>query len=344
MKPMSYTSYNRFVTCPKSYQLHYIDKLRPVEEPSHFIFGRAVDVGINAMLLDNESPLAACERELRNLVVENITFKSRDYDGELIDPTTKTELLNQIKLLGYTGDDVDGLVASLFEKDALSDNQCKVLALACTASMKALAALMLDAYKKHVLPEITKVYAVQRRETIKDANGKDIEVNLDVDCELRGHGRVVLDNKTASRPYADDSVETSTQLALYSQLPGFQKAAYAVLPKTPDKKRHKICAACGNNGTGGRHKTCNAEPAGVRCNGDWIESIHPEIIPQLIIAEIPQRMKDITLEAVSETRIAIDAGAFPRNLNACDFQYGQPCPYRAFCRHGSTDGLKKGET
>lgn len=343
---LSHSSYGRFVTCPKSFKFHYIDKLRPTTTPSHLIFGSAVDKGLNALVDGSGDPLAECMAELSRLITDEIEFFRADYDGELLDEETKEKLSRSCSAVaGITIDDVDDTASKLLARPvaSLSAKQRKVLGMLCFASLKAKAGLMIEAYKQKVMPHLT---VTSSQDSVKwtDEHGNEFVGVLDLKGDL-GFGEMPIDNKTASRPYMQDAVSKSTQLAIYSKVTGNTKAAFIVMDKTIRKNRIKVCATCGHNGSGGRHKTCdatalNAEQKLERCGGEWTETIQPEANIQIIVGDVSPQLQDITLEALSETAQLIKAGYFPRNLNACDNQYGRPCPYREYCWRGDSTGLE----
>lgn len=336
-KTLSYSGYNKYVTCPYMWKLHYIERLRPAHTTSALVFGSAMDAAINALMQHSDaldvagtfSPVVVLNKGLSELLTQPVQFHPRDYDGEIIGQPERDELLKQAQALGYGGDDVDGLVAGLMQKiqlnQPLSDNQTKVLALACATSLRAKGLLMLEAYRKHVLPVFARIEGVQ------------LEVKrgvLDFVAEVKGHGRVIGDNKTASMPYDDDAVKWSIQLAGYDAA---DKGMYVVLHKNIAKNRVKTCKACGTDGTGKRHKSC------FNCGGEWLETIQPEAKVQIIIDHIPERTKQLAREAYDEVEKAVKAKCFPRNLNACRNQFGKPCVYLNHCWNGSDEGLVKGD-
>jgi hypothetical protein len=337
-RPFSHSAGQKYDTCARMYDIHYNEKLRPEVTPAHLIFGQAVDAGLNAMLLGTGSPLDACDAELKRLVVEPVRFKRANYDGELIDDVTKAELLKAMQSFGYKGDDVDGQVAFMFTLDKLSAKQQQAVALACVTSFRALAALMFKAYERDVMPYISKVYAVQREEIIEH-KGRKIVVKIDVDCELKGYGRTVLDNKTASRSYEPDAAETDLQLALYSALPEFTHKAFAVLPKRVKKNREKTCSVCGHVSRGQARKCDAGTP---RCGGEWNVTIAPSLYAQLLVAPVCKDTSLAVMDDMRESIIKIEAGLFPQNLDACANQYGEPCPYFNYCHKQDKTGLKGG--
>jgi hypothetical protein len=341
---LSHSSYGRYVTCPKSFELHYIQKLRPISGPSHLIFGSAIDAGLNAMVSgkDEPSPISEFDRVMTDGLSQPIEFHASDYDRELIDEETRRLLREECSQIAGIPIEPDSVAHALIGRSpgSLSSKQRQVLSKLCFASMRAKAILIFEAYKTKVLPQIKKVVSSQKEIRWTDKHGNDFVGVLDLVIDLEGHGEIPADNKTASRPYEQDSVSRSTQLALYSKVTGKDKAAFIVMDKTIRKNRIKICSVCGHDGSGGRHKTCDSEKTGSRCGGEWNESIRPEASIQIIVDNVSAKVQDLTLEALSETAQVIKAGYFPRNLNACDNQYGRPCPYREYCWRGDSTGLR----
>lgn len=341
----SISSTQTYLECPQKYKLQYIDRIRPVVQPSYFAFGSAVDKGLNALLTETGSPIEAAESEFRRMIVEPTEFFPIDYDGELLDAPTRDALLEKCRVLGYSGEDVDSLVSALFDKGYinLSDAQKSALTLCCMASLQAKAALMFDAYRRQVLPLIRSVDAVQREIKWKDSDGNEFIAILDAVVTLADGTTLVADNKTASRPYDKDAVKVSPQLAIYSKELNSQKAAFFVMEKTIRKNRIKTCSVCGNVSKG-RHKTCEVETAGTRCGGEWTETIQPEVNIQILVDHVSPAEQTITQQAMTGVANAVKVGCFPHNFKSCRVMYGKKeskCPYYEFCRNGSTSGLEK---
>jgi hypothetical protein len=353
-KPISYSGMNLYSECAYKYRLQNIDKIKPLLQPSYFAFGSAVDLGLNAILLETGSPIEACDKEFKRMIMEPTEFFPLDYDGELIDDLTKSKLLIKCQEHGYSGEDLDGLVRALFDRGYtnLSENQKSALTLCCMASLRAKALLMFEAYRVKVLPLIKSVESVQETLKWKDFDGNEFIAVLDALITLNDGTRLVADNKTSARPYEQDAVRTSAQLAIYSKQTGRKQAAFFVMEKVIRKNRIKTCSSCGNVGKG-RHQTCDAtisSPyiAGVatsntRCGGEWSETIQPEVNIQILIDEVSEAEQTMTQDAMSGVANAVKAGVFPKNLKGCVQKYGQRksvCPYYDFCRSGSMVGLE----
>jgi hypothetical protein len=333
MKPISYSSYDLWMTCPHKYKLQKLDKIVPVFTGSALPFGNAADKLFNDILLGKpEEGMQAALKELHRVVTSPTTFDPRDYDGDLLDISAKEEVAEKMRAVGWKGSNVDQTAKVLFDKQAkgsMSANERKALALLCEASLTEKLKLMRDGYLKHVMPMIDRVESVQ--EYVKRGI-------LDARIKFKGSSKSVLsDNKTASQPYAEDAVRVSVQLAGY----GAETGAYIVMNKVIKKNRTKECSVCGHNGTGKRHATCDAIVKDARCNGEWIETITPEVIPQVIIDDIPQSTRDLVEGAYQEVDKGIANQVFPRNLKNCQKQYGRPCEYINLCWNGDMSGLRK---
>jgi hypothetical protein len=334
-KTLSYTSYGTYQTCPKKFDLYYNQKIRSETVQSHLVFGSATDKALNT-LLDKGSKteaIASAQLELVRLFTEKVQIEEKDFDHELITEETQQLLIEKLRDCGWQGTSPAVLASGLFGRitmgDELTADQNKMLLILVYFSFVEKIALIVQAFEDYVRPQIEEVVSVQKN--VKRGI-------LDFEARLKGvDGIVICDNKTASRDYEPDAVKMSVQLAGY----GAEKGCYIVFNKTVKKNRVKTCSICGNDGTGKRHKSCDSVKDGIRCNGEWTETISPEIVPQIIIDEIPQSTREMVAEAYADTEKLIEAGVFPRNLNACGKQFGKPCEYFNLCWNGDMKGLKK---
>ncbi len=348
-KPLSVSAYNIYSECPAKFDLQYNQGIKPVRQPSYFAFGSAVDRAFNALLSNEGDAFVELSKELQRVLDEPTDFLTTDYDGELLSEDRRAGLVTKCRAAGFPGDDIEKLLA-LFEKDqaSLSDKQSKCLAIICHASLIEKGKLMIEAYKKYVLPKLTEVKDVQKKVTWKDEKGNEFVGVLDFTAKYNGHP-ITADNKTsAPRVYNENSVKTSIQFAAYTAQTNITLAAYFVMNKAIQKNRVKTCSVCGNDGTGKRHKTCDAEIEHMggldRCNGDWLETIQPEALVEIYVDEVPESERKITQDALTGVAEARKTGCFPKNLKSCIQKFGQresKCPYYDYCRNGSMKGLVK---
>jgi hypothetical protein len=334
-KNLSYSGYSTYVTCPYKYDLHYNQKIKPETTPFHLVFGSAVDKALNDILVgkSKENALKHAGKELFRLFKEKITFEQSDFDVELFSILTEVRLVNKFERLGWKGKNLGELGEKLFSiiqmDGALTESQYSTLKYLIFYSGLEKVSLMIDAFNDYVMPRIEEVIGVQ--EQVKRGI-------LDVKARLKGiEGVTVCDNKTSARDYPLDAVLNSVQLAGY----GAETGAYFVFNKTVKKNRTKECSICKKNGTGQRHKTCDAVVDGLRCGGEWNETITPEIVPQIIVDKVPEHNRVMVEQAYQDVEKLIETKVFPKNLNSCGQQYGKPCPYINLCWKNDMSGLKK---
>ncbi len=350
MKPklLSISAYNLFSECPAKYDLEKNQGIKPVRQPSYFIFGSAVDKGCNA-LLEGKGLDAAQEeayKELDRVLTESVFFLENDYDRDLLNEDAREFGLDKCRGIGYPGSDIDSLVSGLFQKstDSLTDKQSQCLAILCHISLVEKAKLMLIAYEKHVLPKLTEVKDVQKKIFWRDELGNEFTGVLDFTAKYNGHP-VTADNKTsAPRVYNENSVKTSLQFAAYTGQTKINAAVYFVMNKAIQKNRVKTCSVCGADGTGKRHKTCDSEASGSRCEGAWNETIQPEALIEIYVDEVSPEEQKITQSALTDFAEANKKKCYPKNLKSCIQRFGSresKCPYYDYCRNGSMKGLVK---
>lgn len=300
---ISHSAWAKYLTCPQMYKLHYVDRLRPTGTSSALLFGIAIDEGLNALLLGTGDPLK----------VFRDNFPEFD----------KTVSLHQ--------NDIDLNVLDGSQQEALVGKSDYFKAWAC---LRVKGRLLLEAYREVFWPKVEEVISVQ-----KNLEGRPGVI--DAVIKHREHGIVLIDHKTASRPYTKDAISRSTQLSLYAGNQKIQKAGFVVLLKTIPKA--KICTSCGADGSGTRYKTCASTTDGVRCNGAWDYRVDKKRAVQVLIADVPKGNQQLFESSICDVEKAIGSSIFPRNLNACNWIYGSPCPYIDYCWKGKTNGLEKKE-
>lgn len=302
IKKISHSAYKRYHTCPKMYDFHYHDKIRPTGKSSALMFGSAMDTGLNALLEGKGDGHKAFKEAFEWDDMQDVTWDGKDFDHEIF----TSSQLNKIEDREYE--------------------------FKCWASMRIKGRMMIDAYKEKVMPLLSEVHSVQ-----KPTNGRP--GFLDFIATITDQGKVLIDNKTSKYPYRDDAVVSDTQLPLYASSEGLTRAGFIVMVKEIKKNRIKICTKCGYDGSHRQFKTCENTKSGIRCHGTWDENVSPEVILQIIIDDIPQHNKDLITDSITETEKLIATGIFPRNLNACGKIYGKICPYYKYCWHKDKEGL-----
>lgn len=299
-KKISHSAWDKYMTCPKLYDLHYNKRLRPGGTSSALMFGVAMDEALNHLLLTRnlEESVEVFRENFKFQDMAGVTWDERDIDRSIV----KWE----------AGETRDGF------------------AWKC---MRVKGRMLLEKYNHVIMPLVEEVYDVQ-----KELHGRP--GFIDAIIRLRGYGRVLLDNKTSARPYRDDSIANSTQLALYAQDQGVTKVGFVVLNKQISKNTKRVCNDCNFDGSLVRHKTCPNIVNGKRCHGDWTETHSPEARIQLLVEDLPPINKQLIEESITEVENGIKNEVYPRNLKACGKIYGKPCPYINYCWKGDASGLE----
>lgn len=298
---ISHSAWQKYMTCPKMYDYHYNERLRPIDNSSALAFGVAMDLALNVLLKSRnlEQALGAFRDGFKFEDLKGVRFDFKDYDKTLLSGSE----------IGPNAD----------------HNAWKC--------MRIKGRLLLEEYTRAVLPLIEEVQHVQKE--LHNRSGF-----IDAIVVLRGYGRVLLDHKTSARPYDPDAVANDTQLALYCKDQGIEKAGFVVLIKTLNSKTVRLCSVCGFNGSTSKHKTCPNDINGKRCFGSWDEIHQPEANIQLLVNDMPKTTENLVEDSICQVERGVAAGIYPRNLKSCGRIYGKPCPYFNKCWKNSNEGLE----
>lgn len=184
---LSYSACQRYLASPMSYFLHYLLRLRPIEEGSALVFGGALDVGLNTLLedkkanrpIDVDGAIRAFNEEFNKSDVSNIKFSKADFD------------------------------LSLFSEEEIT------LDIATPAmALKRKGIILIQEYAEQVIPKIQEVYEIQRVIEMQNELGDTFTGVIDIIAKINDQIWIV-DNKSTSIKYAANSVSESGQLATY---------------------------------------------------------------------------------------------------------------------------------
>lgn len=345
---LSHSASSKFQQCPKSYEYHYIQKLRPKTMSSALLFGTAVDSAVQAMIKKDSKKnpenifnyfwnFAEVNGDRKFLpTCVDLVYSDSDADIDLLTDKHMEKLAQEygpeweIKLQDIRKRKKEvGYKFLTFDEKKLFNHYNW-----CCLHRKGL--LMIEAVKTKVLPRIQEVLSVQEQVKLENSSGDSIIGYVDMVCRFFEYEKpIVFDFKTSSIDYEEDSVLTSPQLTLYvhslsQKYENTRRAGFIVLHKRIDKNKVKKCEKCGHDGTGQRHKTCNQEINNERCNGEWIETISPEVRIQIITDEIPEQTENVVLDNYQYINDSIKNGIFHRNLQSCVMPWGK-CPYFNKC-------------
>lgn len=362
---LSHSACSKYQLCGQAYKFHYIEKIRPRLQSAALIFGNALDHALNVVINNSKDNAEALfEKSFRFNKIndvetylptcEELVYASTDFDADLLTEEDYNHLSTQVnegKIPAPLSEGAWFETHSEIKKkktkngfDSLTSGEKRYFNLMNWLSLKRKGFLMLEAYRTKVMPQIEKVHSVQEYVSLDNEVGDKIIGYVDLVADVKGHGTVILDNKTSSMEYEEDAVVTSPQLSLYTHILEekykTRKAGYIVLNKQVIKNRVKICKKCGHNGSGSRAKTCDAiGDYEKRCHGEWEETISPEIYVQFMVDEIPKQTENIVMQNYDSINDGIKAEVFHRNFNSCQNTFGGPCPYLKLCYRNKMDGL-----
>ncbi len=321
-KPLSFSAYKRFTTCPKFYEYHDIKKDRPGKMSSALHVGTFLDTVICDILeKKGGNPVLQLNALIANVRNDDMDFFTDDLDLDLI---SKERISKVARDLGWKGDNLgDALKDLMKDQTNLSVNQRKLLNAATWDSLQVKCQAMLASFQKWILPQIKEVHEIQ---THLD-NGK-VHGYLDFIVTLTDGRKVLFDLKTSKMPYKKDAVLTSPQLSLYAAMKDVEYAGFIVLVKNLNKNKEKSCSTCNFTVSGGNRVKCPT------CKTNMNVLSNPTSFSQLLVDKVSKWNKDLTTEALHETIQCIDNGVFPRNLNQCQYMYGKPCLYIDKCWKG----------
>lgn len=331
---LSFSQIQKYQMCPRSYKFYYVDKIRVNKTSGALVFGKALDSALNNLLLtrDIQKSIEIFHKEFASFELNGTTYSTKeatnlvyslqDYDKDLADASLEVskpmeELIRLRKQYGFD---------NMSEEDKLAYN------LQNYHVMLKKAEIMLTTYYNTVLPKITKVHKVQEKIERTNNHGDTIIGFIDAIVDYDGFKNVLIDHKTSSVEYEPNSVKYSQQLALYKYFsPEIEWLGYIVFNKRISKNKTKICSKCQFDGTSSKHKTCNNTINGVRCHGEWEETIKPEANIQIIIDKIDDVVQELVIENLDDINEGIKQKHFPRNLQSCLNYWGGECDYFKVC-------------
>lgn len=323
---------------------------------SALLFGSAVDVALNDLLVHNNVPqaLSIFDKEwnfgrIGNDLVAlydnpNIVYSASDFDDDIIFAEDRERFVTKYKIGAKEAHKLLTEQKSDIGIEAMPEHDMRQLNAANWISLRAKGHVMITAYAKKVMPNIVEVLAIQKAITL--SNGEDTITGFADLVVAWKDGRVlVLDNKTSSRLYDNDSAGRSQQLVMYAHALKSEYnvggVGFIVMSKRLDKNKTKRCKACGHNGTESRARTCDNTLESGRCNGEWEVAVAPDCDIQMVINEVHPAAEDTILGAFDDATHAIKNGFFYKNLQACK-NGGLICPYIGLCFKGDKKGLVYG--
>lgn len=343
---LSFSAITTYSQCGKKYDFRYNHKLRSTSFHAALAFGSSIDSALNTLLKTKDLTLALQEfdkswafqfvnRKYTSLAKDvNLVYAETDFDLELLQQ-------EDIDKLNFPLDLINPKIKTILEDKAkngwnnLSLDDREFYNYANWLCMSRKGHIMLHSYNKKVLPRIRTVLAVQKENYLENAEGDKVVQYLDLIVEWEDGRNVLMDNKTSKRDYKPDSAGKSPQLISYyhssKEEYALKAVGFIVLKKEILKNKIKICATCGHDGSGGRHKTCDAPGVDTkRCNGDWLVKINPECYIDIIINNVSEIAEELVLDTFADANEGIKKENWYRNLSACD-NGAFSCEYLGLC-------------
>lgn len=367
---LSTSSKNKWLQCGHSYFLHYVERYRPITISSPLIFGSSIDQALNYML-ERKDDVDVLEKSIQefnrnfeqgeNSVREKvdmplnplIRFSKYDFDNDLLGKAEWRELFKYDSKFFETKNKVDEQLKAKVQWLDIDEESRMVYNYANWLCMQKKGSLLLTAYFNNILPLIKSVLAVQMTVELPDNDGNVLNGVIDAVVELHDGTIAVMDNKTSSSEYDENSVAGSEQLATYQAILNafhsdpehpwnhkIEKCVYAVMSKKLIKDVTKVCKECGHVATGS-HKTCDNHIDDERCNGSWDKTVKFDVKTQFIVGTISEEYAESVLENAATVKSCIEKGLFPKNFSACSSMFGSECPFISKCHGGSNKGLVK---
>ena len=356
---LSHSQIKLFSDCQMKWKFSYVDRLRERTKGSALLFGTAFDKAIEAVLKDKsideykifDEVFANQEINKRMVHIPDsllAIYSNADLDQDLLLPEDWKFLATKADELipNEEGDSGELVHKCLSYKKQRShrffeDGERKFLNLASWLSLRRKGHLMLRENRHTVMPLIKEVLGAQVEIKLENGEGDTVIGYADLVCKLHGHDETfVIDYKTSTIDYLEDSARTSSQLGTYAHSLDLTKVGYFVFKKKIIKNRTKICSACGFDGGTSGMKTCHNLIEGKRCGQPWIETLKPSVDVQVILDEISQETSEAITDNIEEVNRVINEGIFVRNLATCNMPWGR-CPYFNTCHeNGDEDDLE----
>lgn len=356
---LSHSASSRYQECPRSYKYHYIQNYRPTVQSSPLLFGTAIDKAGEHYALTRDfhetlkvfadswqvQNLSGIDTDLRFLL--NFTYSDRDLDLDLLKPEDWQELRDNCS--EYADTELEK--ARSRKKDVgfknLTNDEKKIFNFANWLCLKRKGQYMLREFKHIVDNNVEEVLGTQVKVDLENENGDSVVGFADFVFKWKGIEKpVVFDLKTSGIEYAEDAVVKSPQLGLYvfslsDKYQDTRNAGFIVLNKNISKNKSKVCSKCNKDCSGQRHKTCDAAIEGVRCNGEFVETVNPEARSQILVDTVSEVFVDRVVENFTEVNKAIKAEVFPRCWGSCVKYNGAViCSFYNLCYGNSMDGLE----
>ena len=364
---ISHSGLQKYTSCPKSYELHYRERIRGLKTGSALIFGSAVDDALNNLLetkmvnppetanddlghlcgvFDRIFTYLKVNKEYEDVRTSHfVDYYSSDFDEWLLQDEDRDSLNGYIKDAGYEETDCVELYKSISilvkEKQTLDSTDLSYYNYASWLSLRRKGHMMIKLYKDEIMDQISVVHSIQRQVTLPNEDGSTLTGFIDFEAELVGYeGIITIDNKTSSMKYKSADINDKGQLLIYDEYTLNGKGSYIVMLKKPKYIKTSTCKDCGESSTKSIRK-CAAMIDKKRCNGELSVHKEPYLDYQILVEDIIEEKKDLHFNDICDILVKIENEEFEEDRDSC-FQYGRKCVYFDYCRSDKNDRDIKG--
>jgi len=324
---ISHSSIECYNQCSEKYRLRYRENLTSERISSPLFFGTAIDAALEVLLLKKKEDLTDKElnlllnedmysifdttmREQNGVLLErnpNCDYFYSDFDFSVLTKEDHNYLSKVYPSINDWEEFFSTCKAYIKTHGELKPNTKIAFNNICWLSLYRKGEIMLKAYERDICPQIHRVYSIQKDIELLNDSGDILRGKIDFIASFIDNPDVkyLVDNKTASEPYKEDSVANSVQLSIYCEAEGFTNAAYAVMEKK-------------------------------------IRSKEPKGRTQLIKDQISDDQKQKVFDNLEKQLDNIAREEFHKkdSPKECHF-FGKKCPYYLYCWSGDMSGLRK---
>lgn len=362
MVQISYSSYDKYLTCPRLWSYHYIDKLRPDYLSSALFFGGAIGRIWQAIALTKKDNLTEEEKQEVKLAEDPIgnfrlLFNDLDLNGEKINP-------RHHKVWYFKGDYDGGLLKTedWLILDQVAEDTNQVLPNGKVISFNDLIAkypffldknemiymnthfelsliqkgiMLIEAFQAQVFPNIIKVHAIEKPIKIDMSLPKDPELT----DFLIGYIDMVCDYKVTD---ANVAIELGIPLnSIIKVLFDNKTSSTKYAPKKLTESRQLSIYDFYEQGAYVGYivgiKSIKRPKRGAHIGLTFAEM-------QVMIGKSDRVLQDDTLDKVETMLQDLTQENYPKNEKDCKWIFGRRCAYYDLCYGGKLDGLiKKGD-
>lgn len=324
---VSFSKLSTYETCPKKYEIEYVQYLTPDKLSTPLFFGSAIDIAseliflskhvdeklrkkhskeeIEAVFLQNVTTVKWQNEDLHIPTSDKVSYSKADMQPELLTEEDLKEFAEFQKDSPLEVEDVDQFMEYCKDTKNITSDERYLYNFLVWKSMCHKGLMMLETLSEWFEENVESVYHIQRRIKIDNEDGDVLRGMLDLEVKMKDGTDRVLDLKTASNAvaqYPDDCINDAMQLHIYDQESDMEKVGYVVLDKSIRKK-------------------------------------NPRVRIREVYGEVTDEMQDKTFDKIDNILTKIKNKEFDKNFDAC-YTYGK-CPYYDYCRNGSKKGIVK---